>query len=203
MSNAPNPVEIKVCVIGDSDVGKSTLTKRYCDGVTPDNTTPTIGASYLQKRLTVDGCDMSLQIWDTAGQERFKSMAPMYYRFAQAAICVFDVTNEETFHRLGSWIKVLKVHAHPNVVVFIAGNKCDKAATFDLNMAKQYAESVGAGYMKTSALTGENVDAIYGKLAKEVVRVYRENGTIQEAKPSDLVKLTDASKKSSRGGGCC
>jgi Ras-related protein Rab-21 len=197
------PVEIKVCVIGDSDVGKSTLTKRYVDGISPDNITPTIGASYLQKRLMVDGVDMSLQIWDTAGQERFKSMTPMYYRAAQAAICVFDVTNEESFHRIGSWLKVLKVHANPNVVVFIAGNKCDKEATFDLDLAKQYAESVGAGYLPTSALRGDNVDSIFGKMAMEVVRVYREKGIIQEAKPSDLVKLQAKSKERGKGGGCC
>ena len=81
MNSGANPVEIKVCIIGDTDVGKSTLSKRYCEGVTPENTTPTIGASFLQKRLTVDGCDISLQIWDTAGQERFRSMTPMYYRY--------------------------------------------------------------------------------------------------------------------------
>ena len=200
---ANSPIEIKVCVIGDTDVGKSTLTKRYCDGTTPNNTTPTIGASYLQKRLTIDGCDLSLQIWDTAGQERFRSMTPMYFRFAQAAICVFDVTNEESFHRMSPWLKDLKAHANPNVVVCIAGNKADKeCGEFCGTLAEKYAESVDAEYLKTSALTGENVDAIFYKLAKRVVATYRENGTIQEPKQSDLVKLNQ-SKMREKKGGCC
>ena len=189
-------------MIGDTDVGKSTLSKRYCDGITPDNTTPTIGASFLQKRLTVDGYDISLQIWDTAGQERFRSMAPMYYRYAQAAICVFDLTNEESFHRISAWLKDLKAHAHPNVVVCIAGNKCDKPSSFNSSLCEQYAESVGAHYLKTSALTGENVDAIFGAMAKKVVALAVENGTIKKAEPSDMLKLTKA-KDTKRSGGCC
>jgi GTPase SAR1 family protein len=59
-------------------------------------------------------------------------MAPMYYRGAKAAICVFDVTNEESFHRVASWLRDLKAHADQNVVICLAGNKCDKPETFDL-----------------------------------------------------------------------
>jgi small GTP-binding protein len=203
MNSAGNPIEIKVCIIGDTDVGKSTLSKRYCEGVTPENTTPTIGASFLQKRLTADGCDISLQIWDTAGQERFRSMAPMYYRHAKAAICVFDVTNEESFHRVTAWLKDLKSHADPNVVVCIAGNKCDKPAGFNLALCQQYAESVGSNFFKTSALTGEGVDACFNKLTSEVVAVCRANGQISEAKESDLVKLTSKARETEKRGGCC
>lgn len=63
------------------DVGKTSLSMRYCHGEFPENATPTIGASFLQRRVVVDGTEISLQIWDTAGQERFRSMAPMvlYY----------------------------------------------------------------------------------------------------------------------------
>lgn len=93
------PIEVKVCIIGDTgfsstcklfvyfkailikhftiDVGKTSLSMRYCHGEFPENATPTIGASFLQRRVAVDGTEVSLQIWDTAGQERFRSMAPM------------------------------------------------------------------------------------------------------------------------------
>lgn len=69
------PMEIKVCIIGDTDVGKTSLSTRFCHSEFPTNSTPTIGASFLQKRVQVDNVDISLQIWDTAGQERFRSMA--------------------------------------------------------------------------------------------------------------------------------
>ena len=77
MSTTSGPLEVKVCIIGDTDVGKTSLSMRYCHGEFPENATPTIGASFLQRRVAVDGTEISLQIWDTAGQERFRSMAPM------------------------------------------------------------------------------------------------------------------------------
>jgi len=204
MNSGGNPVEIKLCIIGDTDVGKSTLSKRYCEGVTPENTTSTIGASFLQKRLTIDDCEISLQIWDTAGQERFRSMAPMYYRQAKAAVCVFDVTNEESFHRVSAWLKDLKSHADPNVVVCLAGNKCDKPAGFNLELCEQFAKSVGSTFFKTSAITGEGVEECFAKVATEVVAVCRASGLITAVTESDVVKLTRKSReKEKKKGGCC
>ncbi|CAM6001895.1 unnamed protein product [Sphagnum balticum] len=99
-------------------------------------------------------------------------MAPMYYRGAKAAICVFDITNEETFERVVSWLRDLKNHADPNVVVCIAGNKSDKSPTFDLSKCEEFAKSVGADYVLTSALTGSNVDLIFQTLSKKIFEVY-------------------------------
>jgi small GTP-binding protein len=125
-------MEVKVCIIGDTDVGKTSLSMRYCHGDFPDNTTPTIGASFLQRKVLIDNTEISLQIWDTAGQESFRSMAPMYYRGAKGAICVFDMTNLESFQKVAIWIRDLKNHSDPNVVICIAGNKCDKSNSFDV-----------------------------------------------------------------------
>ena len=127
----------------------------------------------------------------------------MYYKQAKAAVCVFDVTNEESFHRVSSWLKDLKTHADPNVVVCIAGNKCDKPASFNLALCEQFAESVGSTFFKTSAITGEGVDECFTKLAKDVVAVCRENGLITDAKNSDVVKLTMKSKEKEKKSGCC
>ena len=124
-------------------------------------------------------------------------------RSAQAAICVFDVTNEESFHRISAWLKDLKSHANANVVVCIAGNKSDKAAAFNLDLCKQYAESVGAVYLPTSALTGDGVNEIFNKMAEQVVALRLENGTIKvNAEDNDLVKLTSKAKET-RKSGCC
>jgi GTPase SAR1 family protein len=70
ISSMSSPFEVKVCVIGDTDVGKTSLSTRYCHGEFPEISTPTIGASFLQRRVTFDNVEISLQIWDTAGQER-------------------------------------------------------------------------------------------------------------------------------------
>lgn len=103
----------KIVIVGATDVGKTSITMRYCHGSFSTPTSATIGASFLQKRIIVGGDDasgrarrkMNLQIWDTAGQERFRSMAPMYYRNAKAAILVFDLTNEATFEKIKEWLQ--------------------------------------------------------------------------------------------------
>lgn len=72
-------------------MGKTCFSYRYCNGEFPDQVTPTIGASFLQKKLKIDDIDILLQVWDTAGQERFRSMAPMYYRGAKLAFLVLFI----------------------------------------------------------------------------------------------------------------
>jgi small GTP-binding protein len=194
-------MEVKVCIIGDTDVGKTSLSTRYCHGEFPNNSTPTIGASFLQRRVMVDNAEISLQIWDTAGQERFRSMAPMYYRGAKAAICVFDVTNEESFTRVSTWLRDLRAHADPNVVICLAGNKCDKNPGFDLAQCEAMTKSIGGTFYRTSALTGEGVQEIFDTLARRVAEVYR--GSKGPAKDYDALKLGVNNKKAESSGGCC
>jgi small GTP-binding protein len=100
----------KLVIIGPTDVGKTSITMRYCHGSFSTPTSATIGASFLQKRVII-GDDagarrkLTLQIWDTAGQERFRSMAPMYYRNAKAAILVFDLQSEASFEKIKEWLQ--------------------------------------------------------------------------------------------------
>lgn len=198
------PFEVKVCIIGDTDVGKTSLSMRYCHGEMPENATPTIGASFLQKRLNLDGTELSLQIWDTAGQERFRSMAPMYYRGAKAAILVFDLTNEDTFHRVVSWLKDLKAHADPDIIICLAGNKCDLEATFDTTMCDEYVKNIGGKFVKTSALTGSGVDVIFNELAKGILQTYLSKMQVNDKGTKDVLKLGDSRRtvKQSKNG-CC
>lgn len=195
------PLEVKVCIIGDTDVGKTSLSTRYCHGEFPENSNPTIGASFLQRRVMIDGTEISLQIWDTAGQERFRSMAPMYYRGAKAAICVFDVTNEESFNRVTTWLRDLRAHADPNVVVSLAGNKCDRPPAFDLSKCDTLAKSIGGSLFMTSALTGEGINEIFDNLARSIYEVYRNNRPV--SKDTDAMKLGSAAATPQQGTSCC
>lgn len=200
---ANSPIEIKVCIIGDTDVGKTSLSTRYCHGDFPTNSTPTIGASFLQRRVIVDSTELSLQIWDTAGQERFRSMAPMYYRGAKAAICVFDLTNNTTFERLNTWIRDLKNHADPNVVICIAGNKCDKAgASRDIESFEEYARSVNGSFFLTSALTGIGIQEIFENLSKNVYEAHQANRRNNVSTDSDRLRLGTVPVEGPKKG-CC
>ncbi|OWK16610.1 RAB5B [Cervus elaphus hippelaphus] len=84
-------------------------------------------AAFLTQSVCLDDTTVKFEIWDTAGQERYHSLAPMYYRGAQAAIVVYDITNQETFARAKTWVKELQRQASPSIVIALAGNKADLA----------------------------------------------------------------------------
>lgn len=123
----------------------------------------------------------------------------MYYRGAKAAICVFDVTNEESFNRIATWLRDLRAHADQNAVICIAGNKCDKAPAFDIAQCESYAASVNAHFFRTSALTGEGVQEVFDALSKRVADVYR--GNRPTSRDIDALRLGAGKKAEDKG--CC
>ena len=116
----------KVVVLGRSGVGKTCLAVRLIDGRFDNSEMPTIGAAFRQTEM--DG--VRLDIWDTAGQERYQAIAPLYYRGANVAVIVYDVTNKESLDKAKEWYEKLRDEdaVADDVVVCIAGNKCDCTA---------------------------------------------------------------------------
>lgn len=91
---------------------------------------PVFGLTPSPRRLTQQKCRLEdkvikFEIWDTAGQERFHSLAPMYYRNAQASAVIYDVTKASSFEKAKSWVKELQRQANPNIVIALVGNKID------------------------------------------------------------------------------
>mmetsp|Transcript_8869 Transcript_8869/g.24076 ORF Transcript_8869/g.24076 Transcript_8869/m.24076 type:complete len:207 (-) Transcript_8869:1742-2362(-) len=169
------PLEAKIVVLGSAGVGKTCLVVRYVEGKFSNNIANTIGAAFLIKKLTVDGQKMVLQIWDTAGQERFRSMAPMYYRNAIGSILVYDVTSMESFERVKDWVSELQENADEDIVIVIAANKVDleEKRVVRNEVAKEFAESVGAALIETSALSDIGVGELFTSLGKSLVEKYK------------------------------
>ncbi|KAG7227948.1 hypothetical protein INR49_005569 [Caranx melampygus] len=119
--------QFKLVLLGESAVGKSSLVLRFVKGQFHEFQESTIGAAFLTQTVCLDDTTVKFEIWDTAGQERYHSLAPMYYRGAQAAIVVYDITNTDTFVRAKNWVKELQRQASPNIVIALAGNKADIA----------------------------------------------------------------------------
>merc|ERR1712146_293107 len=109
-------------------------------------------------------------IWDTAGQERYRSLAPMYYRGATAAIVVFDITKRDSFNGAKSWVKELQRRGDQNVVIALAGNKCDceNKRKVETEEAMQYAKDNDIIFMETSAKTAHNVKDLFLEIAKKL-----------------------------------
>jgi Ras-related protein Rab-5C len=115
----------KVVLLGDSAVGKSSLVSRFVRDEFTDAPQPTIGAAFLTKTIRSGEFSVKFEIWDTAGQERYRSLAPMYYRGAAAAIIVFDLTDAKSFDGAKSWAEELKKQGNQDIVLALVGNKKD------------------------------------------------------------------------------
>lgn len=160
----------KLVLLGDTAVGKSCLVVRFVRNEFFEYQEPTIGAAFLTQTVQLEDATVKFEIWDTAGQERYRSLAPMYYRGAAAAIVVYDVTNKDSFNGAKSWVKELQRRGDPNVVIALAGNKADLEGRRQVQYeeAHAYAEENGIVHMETSAKSALNVKSIFIEIAKKL-----------------------------------
>jgi len=160
--------QFKLVLLGQAGVGKSNLVLRFVKGEFHENNESTIGAAFLTQTVALsDGTMVKFEIWDTAGQERFNSLAPMYYRGAQAALVVYDITNESSFARAKAWVKELQTQGAAKMVIALVGNKSDleDGRRIRSDEARGYAEENGILFMETSAKTAANVSEIFEAIA--------------------------------------
>jgi len=164
----------KIVLLGESGVGKTTVVLRYING-NFSRTTPTISASFWTKKLVVNNTKITLQIWDTAGQERFKSMTSIYYRNAQAAILVLDVTDPKSFESVQYWVNELRSNAE-DVFITIAVNKIDiQNHKLDKTLVSEYAANIGAPLFYTSAKENRGIEDIFDAIIKELMKKKKFN----------------------------
>mmetsp|Transcript_10090 Transcript_10090/g.11797 ORF Transcript_10090/g.11797 Transcript_10090/m.11797 type:complete len:208 (-) Transcript_10090:944-1567(-) len=165
------PQTFKVVLLGEGRVGKTSLVLRYCQNTFCDTQPATIQASYLTKRLTVDSKVINLAIWDTAGQERFDALGPIYYRDADAALLVFDITDVDSFKRVKKWVRELKQMAGKEIVIVIAGNKVDRERDRQVPLAESedYAKSIGATLLGTSAKVNKGVEQAFLHISRTIL----------------------------------
>ncbi|XP_076766063.1 uncharacterized protein LOC143432942 [Xylocopa sonorina] len=156
-------LEGKVVALGSQGVGKTSMIVRYVGKSLNQHVNPTIGASFFTCKLNLKNARVVLQVWDTAGQERFKSMAPMYYRNANAAMLVFDLTKYNTFAAMKQWVTELRRNVEEAMILVVIGNKSDlrKEREVDAEEGRVYATKIGATYHETSVLQGEGIENVF------------------------------------------
>lgn len=193
--------EVKLCLLGDSGVGKSSIVMRFVMDKYKEALESTIGASFMTKKLVVDGNTYLFQIWDTAGQEKYRALAPMYYRGASAAIIVYDVTRESSFPSVKDWISELRKNTSNPMILAIAGNKCDLDDVREVNKndAKQFADDINAIFTETSAATAVNIQELFESIARHLPKEDICNPYNQSAINIGHSHLHNASKQHS----CC
>ncbi|KAH3757066.1 Rab GTPase [Pelomyxa schiedti] len=177
---------LKVVLLGDVGTGKTAIVSRLTRDSFDPHSEATIGASFQVYNSSVDGKNVKMEIWDTAGQERFRSLTPMYYRQASAAIIVYAVDSKTSFDTLKQWVDELRVRAPSNIVLVLAANKTDlvKSRMVTPEMAQQYitelqtastsAGATGGGpplYVECSAKTGDNIKPLFDQLARRLTEL--------------------------------
>ncbi|XP_065187620.1 uncharacterized protein LOC135818199 [Sycon ciliatum] len=169
-------IEAKIVVLGAQGAGKTSLVLRHMNkSQFSSAVSPTIGASFFTSRMTVDVDRVKLQLWDTAGQERFRSMAPMYYRNANAALIVYDITAADTFEAVASWVAELRQNVDYKMVLCLIGNKVDleDRRVVTKRAGQEYANSIDASFFETSALGNICVHEAFLQVALDLIECER------------------------------
>mmetsp|Transcript_12100 Transcript_12100/g.18034 ORF Transcript_12100/g.18034 Transcript_12100/m.18034 type:complete len:204 (+) Transcript_12100:17-628(+) len=193
-------IEPKLVVLGETGVGKTSMILRFKKGsFSADSSVATIGAAYFSKGVQVKGWNVKLQIWDTAGQERFRSMGSLYYRNAKAAILVYDCTEKKSLSILDKMYKTLIEHVSDDVILILAGNKCDaaKLSKGEIAAAQEKAKDLGAKLFFTSAKTGKGINEVFNYVARASLEISLNNSSLNNGGVG--VKIEDESER----GGCC
>lgn len=190
-----NHTAIKMLLIGDSGVGKTSLLLRFTENAFSQSFLTTIGIDFKVKTVEVDGERYKLQIWDTAGQERFRTITTAYYRGAHGIMLVYDCTDEQSFWNVRNWIKAIESYANSNVSIVLIANKCDMPdREVTTEQGQDLADEYQVPYFETSAKSGDNVAESYMKLT----RLICDKGVIEKKpsaiRPEDMKNKTDNQK---------
>jgi small GTP-binding protein len=188
---------MKVVLVGDQQVGKTSIIAHLVTNTFNPATSPTIGAAFQTYCMATAHGPVTMQIWDTAGQEKYRALTPLYYRSADVAVLVYDITQVASFHGMERWSHELAEKAPPNLRVVIVGNKSDliDGREVDAHGARAWAEEHGAKrYAEVSAKTGDGISDLFLGIAEML------SDEKSKESPVNAVKAPD---EAPQGAACC
>ena len=189
--------KVKLMIIGDSSVGKSSLLKKYCKNEFSNSYITTVGIDFQVKILTINNIKIKIQIWDTAGEERYRVVAKNYFNTSDGFIIMYDITNRESFDSVSNWVEQIKESTPNYKKSVIFGNKSDlnKLRDVQINEGKELAKKHDFKFFETSAKDGSNLNEGIESLVKDVlkdidsIKLKRRNTTsLKEKKKSKVNK---------------
>jgi len=179
--------QLKLLIIGESGVGKTSILQRFIDSTFQKSLTTTIGIDFRSKKIRVGGEEVELQIWDTAGQERFFSITKSYYRGSDGIFLTFDISSEDSFSNTEKWVAAVQSKIEEKVPIFLLGNKKDLVDTAKIDelgtiqkmkdlsrrLSKDIPKEQEVKWYVTSAQSGENIEEIFEDMAKVILEKKR------------------------------
>ncbi|CAD8194239.1 unnamed protein product [Paramecium octaurelia] len=171
---------LRIILVGDTGIGKSSLLMRYTDQEFQQNLLPTIGIDFKTKIIEQSGKNVKLQFWDTAGQERFRTISRNYYRGAHAIFFVYDITDRDSFKRIEYWMNEVEQNSQPDTIKVLIGNKSDLNYKREVNFdeGKELAQSQGLEFFESSALENRNIE----NAINFVVKLWLKKQELEEKK---------------------
>ncbi len=195
---------LKLLLIGDEAVGKSSILLRFTDNTFNDQQASTIGVDFKVKMIQQNGKTLKATIWDTAGQERFRTLTSSYYRGAQGIILTYDVTRRESFEHLDDWLEEVKRYS-PNIrdiIIVLVGNKIDleEERAVSRKEGESWARERGMLFIECSAKSRIGIQQVFQELLMKIlespvllqntVSASSASGTAQPRPGADLTQAT-------------
>lgn len=176
---------VQLMLIGDCNVGKSSIMMRFSDDNYVSNYVATIGIDFKVKTVEMGGKRVKVRIWDTAGQERFRTITDAYYRSADGIVLVYDITSRASFDNVKGWIRSIENKAQPGTNIILVGNKYDAE---DLRQVKaEEGACLGKAYdiefLETSAKTGYRIKEVFAHITRDIIRRMSNDPTFDKAYP--------------------
>lgn len=209
MGDPKRPRIIKCLILGDSNVGKTSLFNQFANREFTSRYRPTIGADFASHQMEIDGEFYTLQIWDTAGQERYSPLGNAFYRGTECCFLVFDISNRDSLVHIDTWrrsfLSTWPQASDPDFPIVLIGNKSDLPKAEGISeSANDYAEQYSMPYFEVSAKTADGVSNAFEKGVRETLRFHncRAEKKIIEPLPTPQ-KVEVAQNKVATKGGCC
>jgi small GTP-binding protein len=199
----------KIVLIGESGVGKTSIISQFIHKIFQDDIQPSMGGTFTSKTLLFeDGKVLRLDIWDTAGQEKYRALTQMFYKDANAAVLVYDITRKDSFEELTKyWFDKIKENSSSDIILFLAANKSDLIEREEVNeeVARKYAKEINADYCSISAKNSIGIDDLFIQIAKKYtgrtdfkfVESQEELEMLRERKDSNNSGIKNKSKSNS------
>ena len=197
-------ISLKILILGDSGVGKRTLTLKYVDGFFPEFYISTIGVEYKTKLVKINDTNIMLQIWQTCGQERYKSLSKSFIKDSDGIIFIYDISNKCSFDIIEDWVMESEC-SNIQIQKIIVGNKIDLPET-SREVPKEklikYNNNTNSKGIEVSAKTGENVEEAFLMLTKLIVGNMTKEEIIKRFKKKSTINLKLSDKRHKKGSSC-
>ena len=203
---------LKILLVGNSGVGKTSMTFRAINNTFATNVASTLGIDFQTKFVNVSGKRVKLQIWDTSGQERFWAVTTHFFRGAKGALLVYDITDEKSFQDMTRWLKSIQDNTDPDIEIIIIGNKCDKEndRVVSKEEGKILAEQNHCVFFETSAKSNTNIEFAFEQIASKIMKAHLEGEihlACHDLAPAyvskDVSNLSDVNQNMNNARKCC